>query len=439
MSGGLLTRTCILVAAAALFLSAAVAAPPETDQAACQRRVRAVRSTPGFVALWDFVKREDGGKGRFAAHQAPGDSFDFRLDAVNYVRDYWNEGRAATYGDFALLGRGPFGQAIQIKAESDRNFRPCLLVPRARLHGSGLDVKGAGRSVSMVVWLIRESGNHALAGIWHEGTDLRGESAPVQRVERGRRQYALFAGLGANDGAAAVHVSENGAASFGDRYAHNLAVTPEIIPATPADSPPATLDRAWTTAGFTFDNRRHTVTAYLDGKATELWIEHPERHPFFKWHYHAWVQAQLRRIPGLQPGEDPDFPAAQFYEPPEGRPLARKTLERSGEERVELQTFAFTKVRVTLRKNRQGRFATVVKRDLVALKANPIWFGHDLYAPESAADGGPFTIGRVIHTGRSVGFTGYIGGVAVFGAPLSAKRMERLAAIGRAQPIALPR
>jgi hypothetical protein len=82
------------------------------------------------------------------------------------------------------------------------------------------------------------------------------------------------------------------------------------------------------------------------------------------------------------------------------------------------------------------REGAIVKRELVALKANPYWFAHDLYAPQNPEDGGPFTIGRVIHTSRNVGFTGYIGGVAVFGRPLSAKQMERLAAIGR-QPISL--
>jgi hypothetical protein len=388
---------------------------------------------PGFVALWDFVKREGGGvgTGRFDAHQARGDRHDFRLDAVNYVRDYWNQGRAATYEDFPLLGRGPFGQAIHLKAESDGDFRPCLLVSRQRLHDSGLDVKGHGRSVSMVVWLIREGGNHAIAGIWHEGTDLSGTAGQATRIEHGMRQYALFAGLAANNGAAAVHVSENGGSSFGDRYARNLAVTPEVIPTVPAGAGADVLDRAWVAAGFSFDNQRHTVTAYLDGKASELWIDHPEAHPFFQWPYKGWVQAQLHRIPGLQPGEDPAFPKDQFYEPPEGRPLSRTVIEERGDQRVELHVFGFTKVRVTLRGD------LVVKRELAAIRVNPFWFAHDLYTPPSLRDGGPFTIGRVIHSGRNVGFTGYIGGVAVFGRALSAQQMRRLAAIGRGAPISL--
>lgn len=391
-----------------------------------------VRHIPGLVAFWDFVKREEGG--RFAAWQAKGDRHEFHLDAVNYVRDYWDAGRPVAYDDFPLLGRGPFGQAVLFRREDDPTFRPCLLVPRARLHGSGLDVKGSGRSVSMVAWVIRESGNHAIGGIWHEGTDLRETASAAVRVERGRRQYALFAGLAGNSGASAAHVSENGASSFGDRYARNLAVTPEIMVAVPSGSPADVLDRSWSVAGFSFDNRQNTVTAYLDGKATEYWIDNPQTHPFFRWACKAWVQAQLHRVPGMQPDEDPAFPPDQFYEPPEGKPLGVTVLEETGDRRVELHRFPFTKVRVTLRKNGKGRFVPV-SRELAAIKANPFWFGHDLYAPGSTGDGGPFTIGRVIHSGRSVGFTGYIGGMAVFSRALSAKEMARLAAIGA--PISL--
>ena len=53
-------------------------------------------------------------------------------------------------------------------------------------------------------------------------------------------------------------------------------------------------------------------------------------------------------------------------------------------------------------------------RDLVALRLNPWWYPHDLYTLPNDGSGGPFTIGRVIHSSRSVGFTGWIGGVAVF-------------------------
>lgn len=72
----------------------------------------------------------------------------------------------------------------------------------------------------------------------------------------------------------------------------------------------------------------------------------------------------------------------------------------------------------------------VVSRELLALRANPFWFGHDLYAPPTAMEGGPFTIGRVIHMSRNVGFTGYVGGVAVFGRALSKNQIKRVMAIG---------
>jgi hypothetical protein len=62
----------------------------------------------------------------------------------------------------------------------------------------------------------------------------------------------------------------------------------------------------------------------------------------------------------------------------------------------------------------------------LCLHLNPWWYPHDLYAPKDAQSGGPFTIGRVIHSSRSVGFTGWIGGVAVFDRALSAEDLGRL-------------
>ncbi|MGC4048521.1 MAG: hypothetical protein QM757_02260 [Paludibaculum sp.] len=410
------------------FLLSAPLMPAADTQA--RKRVQQVTSTPGFVALWDFVEKD--AEGRFKAHQPPGATADFHLDAINYVHDYWHQGRPATYADFPLLGRGPFGQAIQIRQETDPDFRPCLILPRDRLHDTALDVKGPNRSVSMLVWLIRESGAHALAGIWHEGTDLGNGAA---RVERGKRQYALFAGLAANAGAPAVHVSENGRNSFNDRYARNLAVTPEIMPAVPSDAPAQVLDQSWQLAGFTFDNRRNEVTAYLNGKATEYWIDNPQKHPFFQWPAKGWQQAQLHRQPGQQEGEDPSYPADQYYEPPETKPLRREVEKSEPTLRQELQTFRYTKVRVTLRREGKDPWR-IVQRELVALKANPFWFGQDLYNPRTKEEGGPFTIGRVIHTSKSVGFTGYIGGVAIFNRPLTPQQMQRLAAIAKPGPIA---
>jgi hypothetical protein len=176
--------------------------------------------------------------------------------------------------------------------------------------------------------------------------------------------------LGAKGGASAVHVSENGARSFGDIFARNLAVTPEVIPTVPADAPPEKLDAAWSAVGFVFDNPADTVTAYLDGRATEFWIENPERHGFFKWPANGWLQAQLHRQPGLQEGEDPTYPPDQFYEPPEGEPTKRELVSESGDERVELHHFDFTRVRVTLGRGDDGKFRAIKKRELAALKVN---------------------------------------------------------------------
>jgi hypothetical protein len=358
-----------------VLLVAALLAAQENRQA----RVNAVKRIPGLVAFWDFVETSGD---RFTAHQPSRSKVDLTLDPVNYVRDYWNEGRPATMADFPLLGEGPFGNAVEFRAETDPNFRPVLLVPRARFHNSPIDVKGPGRSVTLVAWVRRTAGNHAIAGIWHEGTDLAHNSKQATRVERGMRQYALFAGLAANNGASAAHVSENGSSSFGDKYARNISVTPEKLTAD------------WALVSLRFDNKADTVTSSIDGIETDYWIDNPDKHPFFQWPAKAWREGT--------------------YRPPEGKPLRRETIGGR-----EVLTYKFTKVAVDPRTG---------ERTLLALRVNPFYFPHDLFTPES---GGPFTIGRVIHSSRGTGFIGWIGGVAVFDRSLKPKHLKRLAAIGR--------
>jgi hypothetical protein len=82
--------------------------------------------------------------------------------------------------DFPLLGRGPFGKRFASVKETDANFRP---LPPCRGRGcmTRRSTSRARGSVTVVVWAIRESGNHALAGIWHEGTDLKEKSHGYHR------------------------------------------------------------------------------------------------------------------------------------------------------------------------------------------------------------------------------------------------------------------
>ena len=396
------------------------------------QRVQTVTNMPGLVAFWDFVKRESEVSHRVTAHVPAGMKNDYALDAGNYVKDFWGEGREAVYADFPLLGNGPFGEAIQIRKEEDDTFRPFLFVPRSRLHDTPLDIKGAGKSVTVVVWAIRESGNHALAGIWHEGTDLKQDSTTnIQHSVRGQRQYALFSGLN-KAGSACGHVSENGGSSFAYKYAMHKSNSGDVSPAIPADSPDELLDSSWQTFGMTFNNERNELTGWLNGRASDRWQENVKSNlpPI----YNAWLQAELYRIPGLQNGEDEAFPKDQFYQPPEDNPVSIKVLSETDEERVELHEFRYTRVKVTLSKNEGGKF-NVISRNLADVRLNPWWFPHDIYTPHDATSGGPFTIGRVIHSSRSVGFTGWIGGVAVFNRALTAEEMVRLSDIGHLKPI----
>lgn len=410
-----------------LCLACVLAGPAAADP--YQEKIARVTGIPGLVAFWDFTRREAPG-GRFTAHVPRGAPTDYPLDAGNYVRDFWQAGPAATYRDFPLLGSGPFGEAIRIRAETDPDFRPLLLVPRSRLHDTPLDIKGPGRAVTVVVWAIRESGNHALAGIWHEGTDLRQASTEtIARVERGQRQYALFAGLN-HEGAACGHVSENGASSFLNRYALHKSNSPAQSPRVPHDAPADVLARSWRTFAMTFDSRTRELTGWLDGRGGDRWLENPHRDRLISSAANAWRQGRLARIPGLQEGEDPAFPADQHYNPPEDEPLRVTPLAEEGGRQVELREYRYTRVRVTLEGGRE------TGRELVALRLNPWWYPHGIYAPPADGTGGPFTIGRVIHSSRSVGFTGWIGGVAVFDRALAARELADLHAL--AEPLPRP-
>lgn len=394
-----------------------------TEDLKRQRNVSEVTSVPSLVAFWDFVEREPDGGRRFTAHVPSGSATNYPLDAANYIKDYWGTGREASYADFPLLGRGPFGNAIRIVKETDPDFRPFMYVPRSRLHDTPLDIKGAGKSVSVVVWAIRESGNHALAGIWHEGTDLKQtETAAIAKVERGQRQYALFAGLN-KQGSACGHVSENGASSFLNKYALHKCNSLDQSPEVPADSTADVLDQSWQCFAMTFDHEKDELTGWLDGVSGDRWLDNPKNDKLIASAYNAYIQGHFADMPGKQVGEDETFPKDQYYNPPEGEPLSVKVLRKSSEERVELHEHRYTKVEVTLRDGKE------VSRDLVALRLNPWWYPHDLYTPKDAKSGGPFTIGRVIHSSRSVGFTGWIGGVAVFDRALSADELAKLAAI----------
>ena len=390
-------------------------------QASDTDRIASVTNTPGCVAFWDFVKREPDGAHRFTAHVPAGAKTDYRLDSANYIKDYWGAGRAATYADFPLLGRGPFGNAIRIVKETDADFRPFLFVPRSRLHDTPLDIKGAGKSVTVVVWAIRESGNHALAGIWHEGTDLKqSETTTIAKVERGQRQYALFAGLN-KQGSACGHVSENGASSFLNRYALHKCNSAEQSPEVPADSPAEVLDKSWQCFAMTFDHQKDELAGWLNGVSGDRWLDNPKNDKLISSAYNAYMQGHFARTPEKEPAEDATFPKDQYYNPPEAEPLSVKVLRESAEERVELREHRYTKIEVTLRGGKE------VARDLVGLRLNPWWYPHDLYTPKDAQSGGPFTIGRVIHSSRSVGFTGWIGGVAVFSRALGPEEIKRLA------------
>jgi hypothetical protein len=186
---------------------------------------------------------------------------------------------------------------------------------------------------------------------------------------------------------------------------------------------------------MTFDSRTRELTGWLDGASGDRWLENPQKDRLLSFAANAWLQGRLAQIPGFQVGEDPWHPADQYYNPPEETPLKvtvlAEVLAEGRARREELREYRYTKVKVTLVNDRE------TGRELVALRLNPWWFPHDLYTPKADGTGGPFTIGRVIHSSRSVGFTGWIGGVAVFDRALTAAELARLHALA-ATPLPAP-
>lgn len=413
--------------------SNATAAIPSGTVKTYDSRVQLVRKTRGLAAFWDFVLREDGiqGTGKFMAYTRKGDAHRYILEPHNVSLDFWNDGFPATMDDFPLLGSGPFGQAVQFRAPKSLNDLPVLMLSRASLNDTPIDVKGPGQSVSMLVWLIYQEGDHAIAGMWHEGTDSKPLGIPAKVKVRGQRQYGLFAGLSANPGTVGAHISDNGLTSFGANYAKHMSDTKEKIVKASTKGTPAELNAKWSVVGFVYDNKKKMVTSYLDGKTSEYWIDNPSKDVFYNYAANAWKQFQLSKIEGVQKGEDVNFPKDQYYSPPEDKILEEKIVSESNEERIVIREYEFTKLKVILKKDSRGKFNTISSIEMVAIKANPYWIGKDIYSPQSESEGSPFTIGRVIHSNRHATLSAYFGGVAVYNTALNEKEIEKLSMIGR--------
>ncbi len=172
---------------------------------------------------------------------------------------------------------------------------------------------------------------------------------------------------------------------------------------------------------MTFDHQKDELTGWLNGVSGDV-VDNPKADKLIASAYNAYMQGYLphawQRINrGRSISKD------QYYNPPEGQPLSVKVLRQSGKQRVELHEHRYTKIEVTCKTVKKSH------RDLVALRLNPWWYPHDLYAPKMRRTVAPFTIGRVIHSSRSVGFTGWIGGVAVFDRALTEAELKMLSEI----------
>jgi len=394
-------------------------------------RVKEVRDIRNLVAFWDFVERVDDSdvSSHFVSTHREAPKHKYELQPTNISLDYWLEGSQPTMEDYPLLGRGPFGQAVGFSDPISPTELPMLAVPRKDLHDTPLDIKGPDKSVSLIVWLLYESGSHAIAGIWHEGTVTPGGIPPKIQVP-GKRQFGLFAGLAANPGGIGAHISENGSASFGDKYARNLAATPDKMRKLPPQLKMDETDDYWNCVALVYDREKGEVSAFLNGSIVEEWVDNPAGSQFYKHAHRAWTQGHLSRLPGLQPGEELDFPKAQYYSPPEEKAIASEVVSEDGSTKEILYEYPYTRVLKTFEKNADGSLGREINRDLVGIQTNPFWFGHDIYSPQTLEAGGPFTVGRVIHSNRNSSMTAWIGGVAVYDRALNIGELNQLAKIG---------
>jgi len=121
--------------------------------AANQERVDLVKEIPGLVALWDFVHRRGAMLTKNPFISIPGKSggHTYELEPRNISLDFWHQGPEAKLDDFELFGRGPFGQAVRFEDPVSEKHLPVLSVLRKYLHDTPLDIKGEGKSVTMVV------------------------------------------------------------------------------------------------------------------------------------------------------------------------------------------------------------------------------------------------------------------------------------------------
>jgi hypothetical protein len=71
--------------------------------------------------------------------------------------------------------------------------------------------------------------------------------------------------------------------------------------------------------------------------------------------------------------------------------LKRKLSKQTSDRVVRLETYPFSKIEATYQVKPDGKLGKPLKRDLVALKSNPYYFGYDIYAPKTMEQGGPFT------------------------------------------------
>lgn len=178
--------------------------------------IKSVRSTPGFVALWQFDEeagnaREAIGKGKFPLQEAN--------------------------GSVPRIEEGPLsGYAIQLDGTKYLNL--------ANDQTGKLNIHGDGKEVTVIAW-VKWSGEQTgfVAGMWNE------------YAEGGKRQYGLFVSLPHYNGAEQVcgHISRTGKPTPPFPYSIDYSASNQLVPKD-----------QWVCIAFTYDGAY--IRSYLNGE-----------------------------------------------------------------------------------------------------------------------------------------------------------------------------
>lgn len=183
-----------------------------------KKLIEKIKSTSGFVALWDFREKE--GKVRKAVGVES-----FRLCEENGTLPREYEGPLSGYS-------AKFGNKAFLKLDNSKT--------------GALNIYGDGQGVTVIAWVKWEGGTGFVGGMWNEYED------------GGKRQYGLFVSLPHYNGGDQVcgHISKTGKPTPPFPYSIDYSASKQAV-----------AKNEWQCIAFAYDGTY--IKSYLNGKFQE--------------------------------------------------------------------------------------------------------------------------------------------------------------------------